>query len=142
MEQWGVPSGGDWALYKGAAVHIQGARDVLVANCTFARLDGNALMLSGFTRDVRVARNEFVWLGDGAMATWGDTDDWDATAGNQPRHTIVEENFVHEIGLYQKQSSGWGQAKASQSVIRNNIMFNVPRSTAVLVCTEPGDECC
>ena len=62
------------------------------------------------------------------MATWGETDDYDATKGNQPRQTRVEGNFVHELGLYEKQSSAWGQAKACETILVNNVFFNMPRA--------------
>ena len=128
MEQWGVPSGGDWALYRGGAIHLEGTENVNIANCSFIRLDGNAIMLGGYERGTSVTRNEFAWLGDGAVATWGDTKDYDATGGTQPQGSIIEGNVIREIGLYEKQSSGWGQAKASLSTIRANLMFNMPRA--------------
>ena len=37
-------------------------------------------------------------------------------------------NFVREIGLIEKQSSMWFQAKSCQSVIEKNIVFNGPRA--------------
>ena len=46
MERWGVPSGGDWALYHGAALHIHGASEVTVTDCDFVRLDNNAIILT------------------------------------------------------------------------------------------------
>jgi hypothetical protein len=92
------------------------------------RLDGNCVLLAGYTRGVHIARNEFAWIGDGAMATWGDTKDYDATGGDQPRGSVVEGNLVREIGLYEKQSSFWGQAKACQTTLRHNLAFNLPRA--------------
>ena len=43
MEKWGVPSGGDWSLYRGAAVFIEGTENVIVDSCLFKRVDGNGL---------------------------------------------------------------------------------------------------
>ena len=99
-----------------------------VSRCSFERLDGNAVFLSRRTRGVVLSENSFAWLGMNAMATWGDTDAFDATAGNQPRGTLVVGNLVREVGIYEKQSSGWGQAKACLTELRGNIMFNMPRS--------------
>lgn len=128
MNQWGVPSGGDWALFKGGALHLEGTENITISDCHFRRLDGNAIMLSSYNRHAHISRSEFSWIGAGAMATWGDTDGYDATSGHQPRNSMVENNVISNIGLYQKQSSGWGQSKAMQSIIRNNVMFNVPRA--------------
>lgn len=40
----------------------------------------------------------------------------------------MEENFCHEIGIYQKQSSCYFHAVSAQSVVRRNIFFNGPRA--------------
>ena len=128
MEQWSAPSGGDWALHRGGAIHLDGATDIVISDSIFRRLDGNAIMLSGYCRNNTISRSEFSWIGNGALATWGDTDGYDATGGTQPRFTTVEQNVMKELGLYQKQSSGWGQNKACQNMIRNNLMFNLPRA--------------
>ena len=58
----------------------------------------------------------------------GDTKDWDGRAGTQPRGTVVKDNFIHEIGFFEKQSSAWFQAKTALTTISNNIMFNMPRA--------------
>lgn len=92
----------------------------LFFSCHFRRLDGSGLFLSRYARNVTVQRCEFEWLGENAMATWGETDDYDATGGAQPRGTRILNNVVHDIGLYEKQSSAWGQAKACQSHIEGN----------------------
>ena len=47
MEPHGVPSGGDWALQRTAALFFEGTERVSVEACVLQRLDGNALMLSG-----------------------------------------------------------------------------------------------
>ena len=94
----------------------------------FHRLDNNAILLSGYTRHVTIAENEAVWLGMNFAAAWGDTDGHDGTNGNQPRFTTVKNNFVHEIGIYEKQSSMWFQAKSCQNTIEGNVAFNMPRA--------------
>ena len=126
--RWSAPSGGDWALHRGGALFVEGAEGLTVDGCHFRRLDGNALFLSRYTRNVTVSRSAFEWIGDNAMATWGETEEYDATGGNQPRLTTIKGNFVHELGLYEKQSSAWGQAKACQTTIEGNIFFNMPRA--------------
>eukprot|EP00980_Cylindrotheca_fusiformis_P013649 scaffold3513_cov102-Cylindrotheca_fusiformis.AAC.10 len=128
MEQWAAPSGGDWALHRGGAIHLEGTEGITISDSLFRRLDGNAIMLSGYCKYTRVARSEFEWIGNGAIATWGDTDGYNATSPTQPRFSVIEENVMSNLGLYQKQSSGWGQNKACLNTIRNNVMFNLPRA--------------
>jgi hypothetical protein len=113
MEPHGVPSGGDWALQRMGGVFIEGAENVTIEQCLFTRLDGNALFLSGYVRGAVIQDNEFVWIGDSVMASWGYTmplggkhgDDIlakyksgiDGTGGEQPRGTQVLHNFIHEL---------------------------------------------
>jgi len=128
MEPHGVPSGGDWALQRSAAVYAENTEELTVQNNLFQRLDGNGLMLSGYNRQTHIKYNEFVWIGDTAMAAWGYTNDIDGTNGEQPRFTQVIGNLVHEIGHFTKQASAWFQAKSCQSFIAGNIFFNGPRA--------------
>ena len=129
MEPWGVPSGGDWALYRGGAIFVEGAENITVEKNLFKRVDGNGVFLSGYTRDVVIDANEFVWIGDCAMAGWGYTTmDGDGTAGEQPRRTTISNNVAHELGVFQLQSSMWFQAKCAETTITNNIFYNGPRA--------------
>lgn len=128
MSEWSAPSGGDWALHRGGAIFLENVYNINIQRCIFRRLDGNAIFLSRRTRKVRICRNTFEWLGENAIATWGDTDGYDATSMNQPIGTVINENLMRELGIYQKQSSAFGQAKAALTEIHNNIMFNMPRA--------------
>jgi hypothetical protein len=129
MDNHSVPGPGDWALERLAALLIEGAEDVLVSDALFSRIDGNALMLSGFTRGVVVRDSEFALLGGSAVALWGRAvDGYDITGGQQPRGTVVERCFFHDLGLIQKQSSGVFQGLAPRNSFRNLIIFNVPRA--------------
>jgi len=128
MEKHGVPSGGDWALFRGGAVTLSNVNNIRIEKCRFRRLDGNGVILLGRTRKVHLVGNRFSYLGASAMAAWGETEEWDGRSGNQPRDTLVEQNTVRDIGLYQKQSSAWFQAKSCQTNLSNNLFFNLPRA--------------
>jgi len=52
----------------------------------------------------------------------------DGTDGNHPRYTTVTSCTSREIGLYEKQSSFFVQAKTAQSVVSGNVFFNGPRA--------------
>ena len=43
--------------------------------CNFTRLDGNAVMVSGYNRNTTISNSEFSWLGGNAMAGWGFTNE-------------------------------------------------------------------
>lgn len=128
MNPWGVPSGGDWGLYRGGAIFVEGAEGVTIQHNTLTRLDGNGVFVSGYTRDVTIADNEFSWIGCSPMAGWGYTNENDGMDGQQPRYTSILRNYVHEFGHYEKQSSFWFQAKTCLTRIEGNVVFNGPRA--------------
>ena len=116
----GLPSdgGGDWAIARRAAVHLSGVERVTVEGCLFERLDGNGVMISGYSRNTTIASNEFHLIGENGVVSWGYTADFedakrvvpipatqgpDATDGNHPQGNRIEANFFHEIGHFQKQ---------------------------------------
>lgn len=135
LQPHGVPSGGDWALERMAAVFLEGTEHLSITNCSFSRLGGNAIMLSKYHRYASITSSDFEWLGGSAVALWGWTDEIsdggvhgiDGTDGNYPRYTTVEGNLFREIGVYEKQSSAFFTAKAAQSVVRHNVVFNLAR---------------
>jgi hypothetical protein len=45
--------------YRGGAVFVEGAESVAIERNLFKRVDGNAVLLSGYTRDVVIDSNEF-----------------------------------------------------------------------------------
>jgi hypothetical protein len=130
-----IPSGGDWALARLVALVLEGTEGATVDSCLFERLDGTALLISGYNRNANVTRNTFKWIGDSAIVSWGRTtgdpsgqDGWDGTGGDQPRWNVIEYNFASEMGVWEKQSSLYMQAKTSDSYINANIGFNGPRA--------------
>ncbi len=137
MDPHGMPSGGDWALERMGAIFLEGTKNVTIDSCIFEDLDGNGIMVSGYNRNTTITRNEFVWIGSTAIGQWGYTKTidsaapgmgWDGTDGNQPRFSNISYNFAHELGIWEKQSSFYTQAKSCQNVISNNIFFNGPRA--------------
>jgi hypothetical protein len=116
--------GGDWALQRSGAITLWGTESVTIDECEFTRIDGNGISINGYQRGLRITRNDFSWVGDSAMASWGLTGTClnqncsktlafpcgpDGRGGDQPWGTWVEANLVREIGIWQKQSSMWFQ---------------------------------
>lgn len=70
------------------------------------------------------------------LTAWGWTDEIsdggihgiDGTGGDFPRYTIVEDNVFREIGVWEKQSSAFFQAKTAESTLRRNVVFNLARA--------------
>lgn len=135
LDPHGMPSGGDWGLQRLGAVFLEGTTNFLIQECIFERLDGNGIMISGRNYNATIYKNEFLWIGDTAIGSWGNTKGskvegmgWDGTDGDQPRFNQILYNFVHELGIFEKQSSFYFQAKSCQNTIKGNIFFNGPRA--------------
>jgi hypothetical protein len=128
LSNWSVPSGGDWSIHRGGAIYMEDVSNIRIQNCKFSRLDGNAIFLSRRTRNIMIFRNLFQWIGESAIALWGDTDGYNAAARRFPLNTRIEGNVMSELGIYQKQSSSVFISKAALTTIRNNIMFNIARA--------------
>lgn len=110
--------------------------------CSFERLDGNGVMVSGYNRNATITNSDFAFLGGNAIAAWGYTNETatdpgrpgialanfpaagvDGTDGEHPRYTTVTGCTAREVGLYEKQSSFFVQAKTAQSTIIGNVFF-------------------
>ena len=113
----------------------------------FDRLDGNAVMISGYNRNATVSHSDFSYIGGNAMAAWGYTNETDTdpgrpgvaienapyagidgTDGNHPRYTQIISNTAREVGLYEKQSSFFMHAKTAETTLNGNVFFNGPRA--------------
>jgi len=133
MDPHGVPSGGDWALERQAAVMMEGTVDSAVIDCNFTRLDGNAILIQNYNRYTKILGNEFSWLGGSAVASWGFAQNEDGTGnpsgrGGHCRNNTVSGNIMRELGLLQKQSSGYTQFLTGLSNVSHNVMYNMPRA--------------
>jgi hypothetical protein len=143
FEPHGLPSdgGGDWALARNGAIFMENTANTVIDSCLFERLDGNAVMISGYNRNATIQNSEFVWIGENAIVSWGYTRDIDGrtdrlpygmgvdgTDGNHPQGNFIYNNFIHEIGHFQKQVSCYFQAQTQGSTLQNNICFNGPRA--------------
>ena len=131
----GTPTGGDWGVGRSGALFFEGTEGTTIDGCFLTSLDTNAIFLSGYTRGAQITRNEFFSIGETAISSWGYTDGspvpgmgFDATAGNQPRGTIVSQNYAHEVGLWTKQNSFVFQAESFNNTYTANIAYNGPRA--------------
>jgi hypothetical protein len=104
-------------------------------------------MISGYNRNVTILESDFSYLGGSAMVAWGYTNEtatdpgrpgvvnenWpqagvDGTDGEHPQNTHVISCTAREVGLYEKQSSFFMQAKTMHTKLVGNVFFNGPRA--------------
>jgi len=136
LEPHGVPSGGDWSLERMGALLLEGVEDASIERVKMWKIGGNGVMLSKYAMRSRIVDSEFAWFGGTAVAAWGWTDETsdggvhgiDGTGGDFPRYSMIERNVFREIGIWEKQASGFFQAKAAQTTLRHNVAFNLARA--------------
>jgi len=136
MEPHGVPSGGDWALERTASLFCERTRDLNINTIKMTRIGGNGIMLSKYNMRPIVSKSHFEWMGGSAIAAWGYTDEItdkgihgiDGTGGDFPRYAQIVSNLFREIGVWEKQSSAFFQAKGAESLIKHNVVFNLARA--------------
>ena len=91
------------------------------------------VQLSGYNRNATIDRNEFVWLGESAVASWGYNNGVDGTLGDQPWYTKVTNNLCHEIGHFEKQVRQRG-AQYSTYII---VIVMINESICYIYCCHP-----
>jgi len=128
MEPHGVPASGDWAIERQGVLLLEGTENVNIIQSTFTRIDGNAIFLAGYNRYAYIHQNICNLLGQNCIASWGDSNYWDGTGGQQPRRNIITGNIAYDIGIIQKQSSFYFQAVSAENIIASNIVYNIPRA--------------
>jgi hypothetical protein len=138
----------DWTFARKAAVLVEGATDLTVEDGTFSDLGGNAVVVSGFNRRVRILGSEFRDIGASAIAFVGRPEavrsprfSYDApaaygsidhTAGSAssayPADCEAGGNLIHDIGTVEKQVAGVQIAMAMNIGVRHNTIYEVPRA--------------
>ena len=133
MGDWEVPSGGDWSVHRGAMVELSKSEDCSIEQNLLDAPGGNGILVDGYARNARIAHNEIVWSGESGILVLGPlyydaAKPWDHSDGQYPQGTVVVGNFIHEMGIFVKQTGGLFQALASDTHVDSNIIFNGPRS--------------
>ena len=128
MEQYEVPSGGDWTIHRDAAVYIEDSHYVTVFGCEFIETGGNALILSNNVTFSNVISNEFYKTGDSGIVSLGKTNGIDGMLPTYPKNNTINYNHIHEYGIYGKQTSCYFQSLTANSTVIGNICYNGPRA--------------
>ncbi|EZP49987.1 PDZ domain-containing protein [Sphingomonas sp. RIT328] len=138
----------DWTFHRGGAVLIADAERVAIEDGDFQDLGGNAIVISGHARGIAVRRNLIAHVGASAIAFVGraeavrsplfeyhqsqPTSRIDRTPGpkseDYPADSVAEDNLIHDIGLFEKQSAGVQIAMSARITIDHNSIYRVPRA--------------
>ena len=144
LDEYEVPSTGDWGIHRGGTVFITGAEDCAIKESYFDAVGGNAVFISNHNRRIHVAGNKFRLTGDSAVCLCGEnnmvarewncefcgtTRPWDFRDVDQyPAECLVTNNHMHHIGVYGKQTAGVFMSITRHNTISHNHIHDMPRA--------------
>jgi hypothetical protein len=135
LEQYEAPSLGDWTIYRGGAVLLEGAEDCGVEKCHFDAVGGNAVFVNGYNQRNRVYGNRITEAGDSAVCLVGQERLIQGTNHPVPTDNLVSNNLIHDCGMFGKQIAGVFMSIAEKNTISHNAIYNVPRAA---ICVNDG----
>ena len=74
MEKSAVGSGGDYSLFRGGVVHLNGTENCTVDHSLFDAIGGNGIFLTDYNRHALITANEMRHIGENGVAMRGSTD--------------------------------------------------------------------
>ncbi|MDC0937002.1 right-handed parallel beta-helix repeat-containing protein [Pirellulales bacterium] len=144
LDKYEVPSTGDWGIHRGGTLFFSGAEDCAVKESFFDAVGGNAVFISDHNRRIHIAGNKFAYTGDSAVCIcgknnmvdreWkcefcGTTRPWDFVDVDQyPAECLIDNNVMHHIGVYGKQTAGVFMSITRHNTIRRNHIHDMPRA--------------
>ncbi|MCK5443529.1 MAG: right-handed parallel beta-helix repeat-containing protein, partial [Maribacter sp.] len=148
MEEYEPLLRSDWTIYRGAAVFLEGTKDISIDNCEFANLGGNVIFVSNYNRGVAITNNHIHDSGASAISFVGNSsavrspsfqygqyvalEEIDTLRGpktnNYPSNSRVDNNLIYSIGRVEKQTAGVQIAMAMKITVSNNSIYDVPRA--------------
>jgi len=137
----------DWAIYRGAALFVNGAEDCTVEDCQIDQVGGNAVFINNYNRRVTLRGCHIARAGGSGVLAIGDPSacfnpvNWDKSnelaniaktpgpkTSNYPSDCLIEDCLIHEIGLVEKQTAGVSVDIAQTITIRHCSIYDMPRS--------------
>jgi len=138
----------DWAIYRGAAILLEGTESCIVKNCNFYDLGGSAVFLSNYNKEDRISNNHIYNIGANGIAFVGNPaavrspsfryenfvpyTEMDMQRGpksaDYPQHCQAVNNLIHHTGQIEKQSAGVEISMSADILVSHNTIYHVPRA--------------
>ena len=137
----------DWRIYRGGALYIEGAEDLVIEDCFFDQLGGNAIFMSGYNRRVHVRGCRIEEAGASGVCfvgrpkavrnavTWPQKLSFDAIDLTQgpsseayPKGCSVEDTLVVATGRVEKQSAPVEISMSQSITVSHCSLYGVPRA--------------
>ena len=137
----------DWCIYRGGAIYVEGAEDLVIEDCFFDQLGGNAIFMSGYNRRVHVRGCRIEEAGASGVCfvgrqeavrnavTWPQKlsfDTIDLTQGPRSeayaKDCSVEDTLVVATGRVEKQSAPVEISMSQSITVSHCSLYGVPRA--------------
>ncbi len=138
----------DWTTYRGGAVLLDGAEDVVIEDCDFDQLGGNAIFVSSYNRRVAVrgcliresGANGIAFVGDpravrSPLFQYNQAFDYAALdrapgpIGDRfPADCLVDDCLITRSGRFEKQTAPVQISMAQRITVRHCSIYEVPRA--------------
>jgi len=135
LNPYEAPSRGDWTLYRGGAVFIEGAEDCAIEKCFFDAVGGNAVFVNNYNQRIRIYGNKFTEAGDSAVCLVGSKNLIQGTHRPLPMENTISNNLIHDCGIFGKQIAGVFISIGERNLISHNVIYNMPRAG---ICINDG----
>lgn len=117
FEQMGVSN---WATTNSAAFQIEGAEQIIIANCRFRSIGGNAILIKDYNRRHTIFGNDFQAIGNNAIYLTGNSKQLTGSQRNYPADIGIVNNRVLQTGEKIYQSAAICISTAQNIRIQNN----------------------
>ena len=87
MADYEMPSGGDWAIYRGGAIFLDGTEDITIEDCTVDHPGGNGIFLSNHVWRTQLLSNTVAHAGDSGILLVGSTEFMNGTRNTYRKYT-------------------------------------------------------
>jgi hypothetical protein len=135
FEEYEAPSLGDWTIFRGGAIFMEGAEDCSITQCTFKDVGGNAIFVSNYNRRLEVCNNLITQVGDSAICVVGTKNASIGSNHKYPANIDIANNTIHDIGIFGKQTAGVFISISRDNIISHNHIYNTPRAA---ICLNDG----
>ena len=126
-----VPSDGDFAVRRAAAVFVENAHGTTITRCKVERAGGNGIMLSNHVRHANISYNEVAWAGENSIVLMGRSNlNSGVGIDSYPSDNYLGHNHLHHHGVWGKNSAGFLQAVGMWNRVEYNVIHSGPRSGA------------
>jgi hypothetical protein len=138
----------DWTIHRGGAIFVNGAEDISLLNCELDQLGGNGVFVNNYNRRIRVEGCHIHDMGASAIAFVGSPDavynplfqysksqsindiSWESgpQTDDYPAESYVNNNLIHDIGVFEKQPAGVQISMSSEISVSYNSIYNTARA--------------